>query len=60
MRFLSADSIYPLDIPPIKEGVICISEKGEVIDILLERKHVAQENLEIYNGILCPGFINAH
>ena len=60
MRFLTADYLYPLYISPIKEGVLQISEKGEVISVLESRVNIPTEKLEIFNGILCPGFINAH
>lgn len=59
MRFLTADYLYPLYIKPIKHGVLQISEKGEVVSIL-NRVDIPKERLEIFNGILCPGFINAH
>ena len=60
MRFLSSNWIYPLNTAPIHEGVICLSDKGKIIDVLQDRTHVPIENLEIYHGILAPGFINAH
>ena len=60
MRFLSANWIFPLHVPPIKEGVIQVSETGEIIDVFQTRDNVNDEILEIYNGILCPGFVNAH
>ena len=60
MRFLTANYLYPLYSHPLKEGVLQISEKGEVISIIEDRKLVSQNKLEIFEGILCPGFINAH
>lgn len=60
MRFLTADYLYPLYSPPIKEGVLQISEKGEVIAIFDSRVDISKQKLEIFNGILCPGFVNAH
>ena len=60
MRFLTADYLYPLNTDPIKEGVLQISSSGEVIDVLSHRKSAPKKALEIFNGILCPGFINAH
>ena len=60
MRFLTADYLYPLHIAPIKEGVLQISDKGEVIAILENRAEVPPEQLEVFEGILCPGFVNAH
>ena len=60
MRFLSADYIYPLHITPIKEGVIQISDMGKILNIFTDRYEVPKGKLEIFEGILCPGFVNAH
>ena len=60
MRFLTADYLFPLNKNPIKEGVLQVNDKGDVIEILEQRKLVPKRNLEVYNGILCPGFVNSH
>lgn len=60
MRFLSADYLFSLHIPPLKEGVLQISEKGEIIAIFENRREVPKNNLELFEGVLCPGFVNAH
>ncbi len=60
MRFLTADYLFSLHIPPIKEGVLQISEKGEVITIFENRRDVPNDKLELFKGVLCPGFVNAH
>ena len=60
MRFLTADYLYPLNISPIKEGVLQISDLGEVLAIFNNRCEVPEYKLEIFEGILCPGFVNAH
>lgn len=60
MRFLTADYLFPLYRNPIKEGVLQISDEGKVIDIIDHRSKIDFKKLEIYEGILCPGFINAH
>ena len=60
MRFLTADYLFPLFIAPIKQGVLQISDKGEVLAIFKNRSEVPQDKLEIFEGILCPGFVNAH
>jgi len=60
MRFLTADYLYPLHISPIKEGVLQISDEGEVLHIFHKRNEVSFDKLEIFEGVLCPGFINAH
>ena len=60
MRFLTADFLYPLHTSPKKEGVLQISDKGEVIAILENKTDIPKEKLEVFEGILCPGFVNAH
>ena len=60
MRFLTADYLYPLNITPIKEGVLQISNKGEIINIFKDRDGFYKDKIEFYEGILAPGFINAH
>lgn len=60
MRFLTADYLFPLFIAPIKHGVLQISDNGEVIAVFENRSEVTQEKLEVFEGILCPGFVNAH
>ena len=60
MRFLTADYLFPLNTTPIKEGVLQISDDGKVIAIFENRREVSQDKLEIFEGIICPGFVNAH
>jgi len=60
MRFLTADYLFPLYTTPIKEGVLQISDDGKVIAIFENRREVSQDKLEIFEGIICPGFVNAH
>ena len=47
MRFITADYLYPLHMPPIKKGVLQISDKGEVISIFKDRKLIEYNKLEI-------------
>ena len=60
MRFLTADYLFTLYIAPLKEGVLQISDDGQVIAIFKNRSEISQDKLEIFEGILCPGFVNAH
>ena len=60
MRFLTADYLFPLFIAPIKHGILQISDNGEVIAVFENRSEVPQEKLEVFEGVLCPGFVNAH
>lgn len=60
MRFLTADYLYPLHIDPIKEGVLEINDNGEIVTIFKKREDVIDKNIEVFEGVLCPGFINSH
>lgn len=58
MRYLSADIIYPLHRAPMEQGVLVLDDDGRVVDLLDSREGI--ENLEIFEGLLCPGFVNTH
>ena len=60
MRFLTADYLFPLYKNPIKNGVLQISESGEILNIFDSEAHVPKEKIERFSGVLCPGFVNAH
>ena len=47
-----ANYIFPLHINPIKEGVIQISEKGEIVNIFDSRTQVPLGKIEIFDGVL--------
>lgn len=59
MRKLSADIIYPIQGAPIQEGVVVVDEDGIVLKLDIRSNH-AQEELEIYEGCIIPGFVNTH
>lgn len=61
MRRLSANYIFTNSGKPLKNGVVELSDDGiitNVIDTGGDLHEIA--NLEFYNGILIPGFVNAH
>jgi len=60
MRKISADYIFPVSSPPIKNGVVKINDDGVVVAIGDSRLKAQDSRLEIYEGIICPGFINTH
>ena len=59
MRKISADWIFPVSSPRVKNGVVVVDEQGKILDVT-DRKNFDQNDLEVYEGIICPGFINAH
>jgi aminodeoxyfutalosine deaminase len=61
IRKISAHYIYPIHTPPLKNGIVVIDNEGVIID-LIDTGGVLRESekLEFYDGIITPGFINAH
>ncbi len=59
MRKISADWVYPIQIPPIREGVVLLDEQGTVAAVTTREEH-DPNSLEIYQGALVPGFVNTH
>lgn len=62
MRFLSADTIFPIETDPIPNGILAVSANGTIHDLLLADDMNApdESRVEKFKGILCPGFVNAH
>src|ERR1019366_9371389 len=64
MRKISADYIFPISSKPIKNGVITIDDDGIILDVSEEKQESRNKNqeseIEFYEGIICPGFINTH
>ncbi|MFK7934263.1 MAG: amidohydrolase family protein [Saprospiraceae bacterium] len=59
MRKLKADYVFPVTGKPIKDGVVVIDNDGEIIAINHATDHEFHE-LERYEGVITPGFINTH
>ncbi len=61
MRRLSANYIYPINQPPLKNGIIEIDQEGVIKKIIDTRGELRESrNLEFFNGVITPGFINSH
>lgn len=58
MRRIAAQYVFPITDKPIKNGVITLNDEGEIVAI--GKLNGEEESVEFYNGILCPGFVNAH
>jgi cytosine/adenosine deaminase-related metal-dependent hydrolase len=58
---ISADWIFPISSPPIKNGILVFDEKGEILE-LIDPKVATKipADTEKLNGLLCPGFVNTH
>jgi len=61
ITYLSADYVFPIESPPIKDGVLALNEKNEITGTYsINDKRLRGEEIRKYKGILTPGFINSH
>jgi len=65
LHSFSADYVFPVSSPPVKNGVVIATAEGEILDVLPERDFKSENfgadlRHEKYSGFICPGFINAH
>ncbi|MEM6963834.1 MAG: amidohydrolase family protein [Bacteroidota bacterium] len=59
MRKISTDYIFTIVSEPIKNGVVVLDDTGKILSID-ERVNHDHASLEIYEGVIVPGFINTH
>ena len=59
MRKITADYIFPVSSAPIKEGVIIVDDNGKILSIDSRDQH-DRASLDVYQGIIIPGFVNTH
>jgi cytosine/adenosine deaminase-related metal-dependent hydrolase len=61
MRRISANYIYPVYRSPLKNGIVEIDDKGQILNIIDTKGELKESrSLEFYNGIITPGFVNTH
>jgi len=61
IRHISADFIIPVIGKPIKNGVISINERGEILNLYdCESSGLITEAIERFEGIIVPGLVNSH
>lgn len=61
MKRISANYIYLIEKPPLKNGIVEINNQGEIINIIDTKGDLRESrNLEFYNGVITPGFVNTH
>jgi cytosine/adenosine deaminase-related metal-dependent hydrolase len=61
IRKISADYIFPISSSPIKKGILIFDENGKIIDLIDPAKSTElPDEIEIFEGLLCPGFVNMH
>ncbi len=59
MRKISADYIFPISSPPIKNGVVTVDDDGVIVTSPVPFAE-NEKDVEIFSGIICPGFVNTH
>jgi cytosine/adenosine deaminase-related metal-dependent hydrolase len=59
MRKITADFVCPVASSPLKDGVVIMDAQGRIMAIEGRDQH-DPTTLERYEGVLVPGFINAH
>jgi len=61
MHQLTADYIFPISSPPVKEGVVVVDDEGKILAVDNRRgEHIGSPEMTIHKGIICPGFVNTH
>jgi cytosine/adenosine deaminase-related metal-dependent hydrolase len=61
VRKITADYILTVAGKPIKNGIVCLNEKNEIINLLeADEANYTDQSIERYEGIITPGFINSH
>lgn len=59
MRFISANRIFSGKEFLANDTVLVLNDKNGIHDIITS-ENVEKNNIEHFNGIICPGFINTH
>lgn len=61
-NFISADWIFPVTTSPISNGVLAVTNEGEILQVLTELEAKAQgiTAIQHYQGAIIPGFVNTH
>ncbi|MGQ9845912.1 MAG: amidohydrolase family protein [Bacteroidales bacterium] len=59
MRKIAAHYIFD-GLNLIKNGMLTLTDEGEIVSVSEFNPNKELANLEFINGILCPGFVNAH
>jgi len=61
MRYISARTVIPLNGEPIENGMVSLEADGTVAGVYADGDEKTKtEEREFYDGVLIPGFVNAH
>jgi cytosine/adenosine deaminase-related metal-dependent hydrolase len=59
MKKFSADWVFTISSPPVKNGVVVTDDAGKILAVERREQH-DPASLEIHQGVLAPGFVNTH
>lgn len=59
MQKFTADWVFPVDAPAIRNGVVIADNDGKIIEISHRNDHDAA-TLQVFRGAIVPGFVNTH
>lgn len=60
-QYFSADFVLPITSPPMPDAVVETTSEGQVVRIWEDRSMLPSDvTINTYNGLITPGFINAH
>lgn len=59
MRKISADFVFTITTDPIPNGVVVIDDAGKIHSIDQRENH-DPATMEVHQGVITPGFVNAH
>ncbi|MES2836394.1 MAG: amidohydrolase family protein [Bacteroidota bacterium] len=57
MRKFKADIVYTLSSSPIENGLVVTDDNGTILQV---KQYESEENVEVLQGAICPGFVNTH
>ena len=60
MRIIQASFIVPLNGEIVENGYLFIEQDGTLIHVTDQAPITSDFEVELYEGILCPGFVNTH
>ena len=61
MQRFSANYIFPVNGTPIRNGVVVLDNNNFVVDVIDPKgKEKELASMEFHNGVIVPGFVNAH
>jgi len=61
MHRFSANYVFPVSGKPIRNGIVGVNNDGKVVEVINPQGDRAElASTEFHNGVIVPGFINAH